>query len=221
MRVNKVQIGFIFVLVVLVFSTLTLLYWDFMRDTIIVPIYYLFWVSDLMLKSVPQGAYLAFLIFICVLIGWNTLSGVRVRQIPSRFEGSHPQTDTRYAQWKRLYSNLHSSPFARDTFAWEARKLILSILAYQDGIKTSEVEAMVKDGTLPLPDSIRDLIQQKKIRDSQPTLNRMESTRTRLRRLFFKAKLQHDPQIDTLVAEIVSFIEHQLEIDHAGNQSES
>jgi hypothetical protein len=76
MKLNRTTVGLVFVLVVLMFSILTLLYWDFVRDTVIIPVYYLLWVGSLILKSIPQGAYLAILIFISAIIGWNTLEAV-------------------------------------------------------------------------------------------------------------------------------------------------
>jgi hypothetical protein len=221
MRANKVRVGLVFVAVVLIFSTLTLLYWDFVRETIIIPIYYLLWVADLTLKSIPQGVYLALLIFICILIGWNTLINVRFQPISRHFVGSRPQTDARYTHWKRLYSNLHSSSFGRETFVWEARKLVLSILAHQYGIEVTDVEARVRDGRLPLPNSIEELIRLKTIPNAEAAVNAAENPIVRLRRLFFRgAKSQNDPQIDHFVNEMVLFIEHQLEINHAGNPSE-
>jgi hypothetical protein len=220
MRDNKVRVGLVFVATALILSVLTLLYWDFVRDTIIIPIYYLLWVANLTLKSVPQGVYLALLIFICILIGWNTLSSVRIHPISRGFESIRPQTDARYNHWKKLYAKLHTSPFGRETFAWEARKLILSVLVQQYGIDIAEVETLVRDGTISLPDSIRDLILLKKIPISDTTAGRTENLVTRLRRLFSKTKSPNNPQIDHFVSEMVHFIEHQLEINHAGNSSE-
>lgn len=59
MAVDKARIGLVFILLVLLFSILALVYWDFVRDTIIIPIYYIIWVIGLILKSIPQGVYYA------------------------------------------------------------------------------------------------------------------------------------------------------------------
>ncbi len=221
MKPDKAKIGIVFVLVLLLFSTLTLFYWAFVRDSIIVPVYYFIWVSDLTLKSIPQEAYLAVLMLISIIIDLNTLMGIRTNRYSRRIEGSQPQTDSRYLYWKKLCSNLYASPFARDTFAWEARKLTLSVFAHQNGVESSDVETMIRNGTLPVPDSIKMLIQQKKIQAPKPTYTSGENVIIRLRRLLLKEEHPNNPQTDSPIEEIVAFIEHLLEIDNARNQPQS
>ena len=218
---TKAKIGIVFVLALLVFSALTLFYWDFVRDTIIVPIYYFVWVSNLTLKSIPQQAFLAVLVIIGILVGLNTAIGIGAKSITKGFTDAPSQTDSRYTSWKKLCSNLSSSSFARDSFAWEARKLIVAILAYQNGIEPTEVEARVKNGALLLPAAINDLIQYRKIKDAPPILQENESIILRLRRLLLKEPPPNNPPIDSPVVEIVAFIEHQLEINHVTNQPQS
>ena len=218
---NKAKIGIVFVLALLVFSALTLLYWDFVRDTIIIPIYYFMWVGNLTLKSIPQQAFLALLMIISILIGLNTFIGIGAKATPKGFADEPSQTDSRYASWKKLCSNLSSSSFARDTFAWEARKLIIAILAYQNGIDPIEVEVRIKSETLMVPPAIKDLIQYKKIKDPPPVSQENESIIVRLRRLLLKQEPQNKPPIDSPIVEIVAFIEHQLENNHVTNQPES
>jgi hypothetical protein len=211
MKVDKVRLGLVFVLVTLIFSILALIYWDFVRDSIIVPIYYLIWVSGLILKSVPQQGYLALLILISVIIGFNTLRGMGSEQLTNRAEANNPQADSRYLHWRRLCARSYASPFSRNQFAWEARRLILSILAYQRGIAPSEAEAMITSSTLDVPDSIRTLVQYKDLPAPRPTPSSVKNTMLRLRQMFLGAHPQNDPQIDSQVAEIVYFIERCLE----------
>lgn len=215
MKFDKRRVALVFVLVTLIFSILTLLYWDFIRDTVIVPVYYLIWVSSLILKSIPQVGYLALIILISIMIAWNTLAHVKVRQLTRKVDGNHPQATTRYLNWRTLCANMYSSAFSRNQFAREARKLILSILAYQEGIDISEAEVLVRIGTLSVPDSIRNLIQQKDIQTSTLAPHGTKNVILRLRRFFLKVESQKDPQIDSQVAEIIDFIEHRLEINRA------
>ena len=215
MTINRRKIGIVFVVVILLLSLLTLLYWSFVRDTIIVPIYYVIWVGDLALKSVPQGAYLAVLIFISLIIGANTLVSMRVRQVTRVGEEPPTQSDSRYIYWKKVYSNLYSSSFAKDTFAWEARKLILSIFAYQNGVEIAQVEEMIKNDILSVPEPIKKLIEEKKIQNFNAIPRPSENIIFRLRRWLFPVENPQKKSIDDAVAEIVAYIEHLLEINHA------
>jgi hypothetical protein len=215
---NKAKLVLAFIAFVLFFSILALVYWDFIRDTIIVPIYYIIWVIGLFLRSIPQGVYFAFLITLSLVMGFKTLEGMKDTQNPKRRKGDQPQAGTQYLHWKSLYTSIDVNPFARNRFAWEARKLILSILAYEQGVNTSEAEALVRNGMVDIPDTIRNLIEEKRIPDTRLTLNRITSLMLRVRRLFFNGDTETDLEIDSSVAEIIGFIEYHLEINHAGNE---
>lgn len=218
---NKAKILVVFFVALLVFSALTLFYWDFVRGTIIIPIYYFIWVSNLTLKSIPQQAFLALLMVIGFLVGLNTLISVGAKSSTKDFADAMSPINSRYTYWKKLCSNLHSSSFARDSFASEARKLIIATLMAQNGIDSIEVEASVRNGTLIVPPSIKDLIQYRKIKDPSTLPEKSENIIERMRRLLLKEDPHNNPPIDGPITEIVAFIEHQLEINHVTNQPES
>jgi hypothetical protein len=220
MKIDKKRFALVLALVVFVFGVLALFYWNFVRDTIAVPIYYLLWVGDLILRSISQGVYLAFLVLLGIFIGINTVLGIRARRTTGEYEQNQFQA-TRYQHWKNLCTGLSTGRFSREMFASEARKLLLAILAYQENIDISEVEARVRDGTLQVPHPIKHLIQHKEIETPKQTVSIAQKVMFRLRRLFYSAESLSNPQIERQVAEIISFIERQLEISHAGNQPES
>jgi hypothetical protein len=218
---DKAKIILVFVLLVLLFSILTLIFWDFVRNVIIVPIYYFLWEISLVLKSIPQGVYLALLVFLSVFIGFNTLTSLRVERQTKRLKRDRPESGTRYLHWNSLYANMDGNPFTRDRFAWEARKLILSIFAYEHGIDIADAEMLVQNGYVDVPDTIRNLIMEKRMPATGLRVSRVARTMVWLRRKFFKIEAENDPQIDALVGEVISFVEQRLEINHAGNQPES
>ncbi len=221
MAVDKAKIGLVFILLVLLFSILALVYWDFVRDTIIIPIYYIIWVIGLILKSIPQGVYYAVLVFLSLIIGFKTLESVQVERHTKHLERSRTESGTKYLHWKSLCTRMDISSFTRDRFAWEARQLILSILAYEQGKDIVEVETLVRTGKVAVPEPIRNLIEERKIPATRPPGNRITRAVSWLRQLLFKVDVQDDPQTDPSVAEIIGFIEHRLEINHARSQRES
>lgn len=212
---TKVILALIFVFAI--FSVVSLLYWSFIRDAIVMPIYYVLWVGDLTLKSVPQEVLLAFLILLCILIGFNTLGKVRAKRLIDNNERARAVAGTRYLFWKRIYSHLDSSQLSRNHFASETRRLILSILAYQEGVDTFEIERMISDGILSVPDSVRKLILKQEMQAPIRPQKAVEGVILRLRYLIFGAAPEIDPQIDPQTDEIVSFIEQRLEIKRDGN----
>jgi hypothetical protein len=207
--------------VALMFGILTLLFWDFVRDTIVVPIYYVVWVGGLVLNSIPQGIFVGMLIIIGMLMALNTLGHMQLRPGERSPERGGAQADTRYQYWRRLSDNLYASRFSRNLFFSDARKLILSILAYEQGIDVAEVTPLVKAGALEVPANIRALFQQSEIQEAVSAPTPSESIVRRLqRRLLGQSNSQRNPQLDSLTAEIIGFIEQHLEIPYAGNHPE-
>ena len=218
---DKAKIILVFVLLVLLFSILTLIFWGFVRDVIIIPIYYFLWEINLVLKSVPGGIYLALLAFLGVVIGFNTLTSLRVERHTRRLERGQPESGTRYLHWKILCAHMDVNPFTRERFAGEARKLILSIFAYEQGVDVADAEVLIQNGYVDVPDTIRNLITEKRLPFRRLHISRVTRVRGWLRWRFFKIEAENESQIDALVGEIISYIEQHLEINHAGNQPES
>ena len=218
MRKDKGRIALVAVLAVFVSSILVLLYWDFVRDTIVVPIYYLLWISDLALKSIPQGIYLVGLVLVSTVIGLNTLERTRVNEATRTPDPHQRQLDTRYSFWRQQVLNLQSSAFAREKFVTEAGKLIVSVLAYREGVTSAEAEALIREGSLTVPKAISELLREKDLRVVRRGPSLLEKTVFGLGRLLLKQGPPRDSQIDQQVAEIIGFIERELEITHAGRQ---
>lgn len=205
MNSDKVKIGLAFLLIVLVLSVLTLVFWDFVRDTIVIPVDYLLWVTGLVIHSIPQDVYLGVLLFFGLILSLNTLDRLRSKPAAHNYEQNHAQGDTRYHRWLLLVSKQSLSPFYRDIFASEARNLILSMLAYDHGIDSAEAETRVKNGALAVPEPIKALIEMRDIRIPPRPISRIETLLRRLRLL--NADPPSDPQLDRLVAEVVDFVE--------------
>lgn len=217
MTFDRAKVALAFALMVLLFGLLTLLFWDFIRDVVIVPIYYFVWVVGLTLKSIPQGIYFALLLLLSLFIGLKTLDSVQVRQPFRQLERNPAQVNTQYRHWKSLCDSVHNSKFYRDRFIWEARKLVLAVLAYEQGIDSAEAETLVRNGTLVVPDAILALIE-RKIPAARSPLVGATGVLARLRRLFVRGDADRNLEIDRLVVEVIGFIERRLEIDHAGNE---
>ncbi|HVU14573.1 MAG TPA: hypothetical protein VHD90_25020 [Phototrophicaceae bacterium] len=222
MTVNKTRIVLAFVLVFVIFAALTLLFWNTVRDTIIVPIYYFVWVCGLMINSLSQQVFIAILLVILFVIALNTLSSVHLRSTGGGRQAPKTSADTRYQHWQRLCVNVYASRFSRNLFISESRRLILNILAYERAIKPFEVEALIKSGELRLPDGIRDLFRQRESPDYQEAVpNRGQTALFSLRRLIGQADQPSDPQVERLVNEVIAFVESHLESIYAGNTGES
>lgn len=216
MRGTRLKIALAFVGVALGLGILTLIFWDFARSTIITPIYYTVWIGGLVVRSVPQAVFLGVFLLICAAIGLNALAKSMAGDNRRSQQAVVASAETRYHHWERLCSNLYFSRFSRHLFTSEARRLILSVLAFEYRLDVHEVEALVRDGAVDLPETIRALLLggDDHLTPEQPA-GQLTKLARRLRR-----DIPNDPQVDALLNEIIAFIESHLEIMHVGNQSE-
>jgi hypothetical protein len=220
MRNNRVFFLLAFAIFVLIFSVLTVLFWSFMTDKILIPIYYVLWVCNLIINSVPQGAYLLLLVILSIVIGLRTLTSLRSNLHHRRARHNQPNPATRYQHWRILCAYAYGTWFSKSQVTFESRKLILSILAFEQGVDLLEAEDMVRNGALDIPDMLRDVIVSKYIPDAPP--NRFPGILSWLPLPARWRKADYDPCMDQFLTEFVNFVEHHLEItSHARNEFES
>jgi hypothetical protein len=131
------------------------------RQAIVLPLSYLFWLADLLVSSVPQGTFWALLLAVGVYITAKSLFG---RQRRRSFARLTPPEETDRPEPSRLHQRLYylqqlsNSSFAREKIAFELRRLIIEILAYQERESTAEIERRVHDGTLAAPPEVHLLL---------------------------------------------------------------
>jgi len=119
--------------------------------------------------------------------------------------------------WQTLCAYAQASVYSREKFAAESRKLILSVLADQQGIDSAQVQMRVENGSLVVPETIRKLItQEEPYLFEGGSLMARSGTRPRWWQVFHEHKSR---QLDNQAAEIADFVEQLLEVNHAERQS--
>ncbi len=214
MPLDRTRILLAFAICVVLFSAATLLFWGFVRNTILVPVYYVIWVIGLLLNSIPQGAYLALIVLLSAITGWKAIQSTRRTPHIRRVVRNQAAPGTRYRHWNRLCDHAHGGPSSRDWFIAEARKLILSVLAYEHGIDSTQAEALVQDGSLDVPGTLRDMIQKKNI-PGAPLPSRLNALSIWLRRLRLREEVPSDPYVEQMIADLVDFLESHLVIPNS------
>jgi hypothetical protein len=210
-KTKRAWLGVALVATLLIFSVLTLVAWDFVREAIVVPLTYLIWLGGLILNSIAQEIYLIGLIIVAGVIALNTLNKLQRKPASTRLTSAGSGDASRYRLWLRLCMAAPASEYSRVELAREARKLIVSVLAYQEGLAQPEVEQKIVSGALPVPDTVRKLFQERDLMSTPRPPQRL------WQRLMRKAGRQPDPLLNQSLEEIVQFIENRLEIVHDGN----
>lgn len=195
-----------FIIFVLLFSVLSVLFWDIVTDTILVPIYYFVWVCGLLINSVPQGIYLMLLVSGSIITGVKMLESLPMNRRRGPAPSRQLNSGTRYAHWRTVCAYASANWLSKGRLAFDARQLILSIVAFEQGVDIPEAEKMALSGELDIPDSLLHVIRTKSIPDGHP------------RRLFWRRRAVHragtysDPHVDQFLSEFIRFMESHLEI---------
>jgi len=216
----KTRLLLAFTALVLVFSALTLIFWDFMRDTILMPVYYVVWVFGLLVNSVPQGAFLTVLVLVSIFVGMKTLSAMRDEQRIRRVYQNQPAPGTRYLHWRTLCLLAYGNWFSKGRLSYEARKLVLSVIAYEQGVGIADAEVLVRSGAIPLPAALAEVVHTRYVPDT-PLSSRFTGILAKLRYTLSRSEPPRDPQVERLINELIQFLETRMEMTHAGNSPES
>jgi hypothetical protein len=218
MKFEKVRVSLIFIAVLYIISLICVVFWDVIREQIIVPLYYLVWISGLILKSISQNVFLVLLIIGCLIIAANTINQLRVKGSKKPAEKPSTVGTSRYRFWSKLLSHALTSEFFRWEFALEARKLIFSIFAYQEGLSPEEAALKIDHRELPVPAPVKLLVEKREIPIETPVRNWIDQWIYQILQQFSIQQPQIDQRGSQQIEEIIHFIEDRLEITHDGNQ---
>jgi hypothetical protein len=166
------------------------------------------------LKSIPQGLFVILLAAACLGIALNTVFKIQSREDSQAAIRYRSSGGGRYQFWNRIFVSLQRSPFSRDDFAFEARKLILAILAYQEGVDLATVEQRIVEQKISVPPGVMQLVLTKKLAFPLKKENSLGRKLARFFRRPFGDQAQGEPMVEAQAKEIIQFIEFRLEISH-------
>src|SRR5512145_815416 len=142
---------------------------DFVREGVVVPILYGFWLSGLIVNSVPQSYYV-FGLFILGLI----LAVASLRYFLAGFQLPAErlpvvEEPSRYQFWLRRCRRIASSGFFLSNLGMELRRLVLMVLAYQEHRDMWELEREIVEKQFDVPPDVHALIAQRQLAEVPAT----------------------------------------------------
>lgn len=202
------------ILTLVIYTVLSLVCRDFVRDNIVIPIAFLVWIAVQIIRSIHQGILLAGLIVfgfasvIVILLGIWEIAPSRDRPVPLRLGRS------RYRFWLACCHNMYNSHYSLDMMSSELRQFLLSVLACQEHRDASEVEKLIAQGSLDVPPAVYDLIVARRLAGTDSSAEQ-HSIASRLRGYLRRRPALGDSPardaIDRRLAEVIAYIEEQLE----------
>jgi hypothetical protein len=198
------------------FTMLSFLFRDFLRENVVLPLYSLAFYLVLVLKGIPLWVYSALLATSVLLLGGNTLIRMRSRDVRERTANEDEDTRSRYDFWNDLLSEAAENEYAREKLFAEARSLLLLAFSRREGSRPyskSELRALEAD----VPPEIGRLLEKTHGFSSRDSRN--EGRWKRLLR-FSEVRRENALALERDVEEILCGIEDILEVRRDGDTYE-
>jgi hypothetical protein len=203
-------------IVVILFMNLLLaiIFRDFIRENVLIPILYLFWYIRLFLRSLGE---ICLWPIILMILGIISLAILRKSKKPEQEDRGYTEAtaqveEGRVGFWMK-YIRRQSIGTENLSFAsFRMKELVLSVLAYQENLSNAELESEMDLGNISVPEELRNIVL-----STDHDINRVSrpaSLKNRVLRWFRSSsnssQSPHNPEMDKLVR----YLEAQLEIEH-------
>jgi hypothetical protein len=189
-----------------------LAFWDTLREMLVIPVYYLVWLAGLLINSIPQGVFLAILVAVCAVFAMAVVGKIRPQPANKPLIMVGDVSESRYRFWSRRYDYLNQSRFLGDDFAFELRKLLMAILAYQEGLEKEEIEIRVASESFPVPEAVKYLITHRSLVTSDNEKERVPQLLKRVQKRLGVRDRIRSAQICNNVEQIIEYLNDRLEI---------
>jgi hypothetical protein len=181
---------------------------DWVRSAIVVPVYYLFWLTSKILNSVDQQILWTILFLLALGSFWQVIfARTRMKATPLETEGKS-RGQGRVIYWLIYVNLMLKGVYNRSYFSEELKRLILSVLALQERQLPSEIEKRIVNGDLVVPPQILSLYNSPG-RRTQTTFPQkaIEMIGSRIH----KERRENRPEKIQDLRVVIAFIEEQME----------
>jgi hypothetical protein len=212
----------VFGVFILAISTV-LLYWirPVIREMIVIPLSYWYWVIGLFLESTPQFYFWIVTLLFVFLIAWRSFmvkekSNEVVEKVPD-----YPPPSGRVTYWHTRVELMRMGTYYQTTFNEAMGRLALDLIGYRHRISNRQIERGLARNSLRLPDEVRDfLIKNVFQREYLPVPFHIYLYRAA--RLWILSRFKKDrPNRNQIAADarrLIQYMEEELEVnyDHPG-----
>jgi hypothetical protein len=193
---------------------LAIVFRDFIRENVLIPILYLFWYIRLFLRSLGEICLWPIILVILVVISLIILrQKKKLEQVERGFPEAADQVEEgRVAFWMK-YIHRQSMGIENLSFiSFRMKELVLSVLAYQENLTTAELEFELDRGNISIPEELRNIMQSKD--QAIKSMTRSASLKNRVLRWFRSQSKSSQGADNPEMVKLVRYLEAQLEIKH-------
>ncbi len=124
---------------------------DFVREVIVIPLLYLFWIARLLFKSIPQLVLWAGFIIVALIMAGKSLSKRKPLLKPRSME---VEQYGRVEDWARLIDRRDQGDYSKWRLAHRLGVLALETLAYQEELSMKQTRRHLESGKLDVPPQV-------------------------------------------------------------------
>lgn len=198
---------------------LAIVFRDFIRENVLIPILYLFWYIKLFLRSLGETCLYPLILAILAVIALRIINS---RKKSLEKEVGYTRERSQYGEgrvgfWMK-YIRRRAMGFENLNYvSFRLKELTLSVLAYEENLTSSEMENEITRGRIKTPAVVQRFLlpgeqEDHKEPESPDFLNRIIS--------WFKTRSVSQVQRSSSdIYNLVQYLEEQLEIDHGNGNN--
>jgi hypothetical protein len=136
-------------LILLLAAALAPFFVDFVREVVVIPLLYLFWLARFVFESFPQdNLWLVFLGLVSLIMLISLID--KRRSKPAPFLSPTPEPG-RVESWEALLRRAQQDDYFKWRLAQQLQRLTLAIIAHQEGETFQQARLALRQGRLELP----------------------------------------------------------------------
>lgn len=149
MRKHLLPLALIF-LIALLFAPLCR---TFVREVVVIPFLYIFWLGRVLTEFIPQTSLWPVFVLLIFLIMATSFLGHRARR--GRVKPAHPPEPGRVERWAFLLARAQNDNYFKWRLGQQLQKLALRAIAHQKGQSIKETRLQLRQGDLNLPPELQ------------------------------------------------------------------
>jgi hypothetical protein len=224
-RLNRRRLIFVGLGLLVLLTALAFSLRDVVREVIVIPLSYLFWVIGIFIDSTPQIFFWLALLLISLLAAGRAIRpNKKAVEVRFRTDSMVPANAVgRVGYWVSRVNTLRLGSFYKQNFNQSLNRLLLDMLSYRHHLTTRQVEQAIRNGSLYLPQDIAAFVKSN-TRDLYDAQANIFTWIFHAIREWFTLRLGRTPQnTETLltpeVRRVITYMEEELEVtyEQSGN----
>ncbi len=197
---------------------------EFVRQSIIMPLAFVWSLLAYLFSSTPQVLFWAIFVLISVIIIGKVILGGKEPPLamptPQHEDNLAPGRDRIYHWSIQVQLALHGNLYFRDRVMRSLERLVMGVIAYQERLTVKEVEEALAHRSLEVPADINKLFDYQRpqgLTADGDLGHRLAFWFGKIKAWFSRFKSRNEPGMQyQQLEEIVDYLETQLEIKHDG-----